>query len=222
MFKSKQRPIVIPQWEHQKLAGTLALLWGNADFERPPVAFESFLVGVGLHDRAYGPLDNLPIGELPEEEWLTLTRSGFEMTWSDPIADVMTKMYLKRLVSYGNAPARQALVAEMALAIHEQLQQHGLAAATFDRIDRITNLCDRIAFDVCFEAPAEGEVRIFPSNDRDAEIAVGYRVRDGVIQVAPWPFAVDRHVGYLVGYQLDGYPTVLEPVMLAYQLARLE
>jgi len=29
MFKSKQRPIAIPQWEHQKLAGTLALLWGN-------------------------------------------------------------------------------------------------------------------------------------------------------------------------------------------------
>jgi hypothetical protein len=50
MFKSKQRPIAIPQWEHQKLAGTLALLWGNADFERPLVAFESFLVGVGLHD----------------------------------------------------------------------------------------------------------------------------------------------------------------------------
>ena len=37
MFISKQRPIAIPQWEHQKLAGTLALLWGNADFERPPV-----------------------------------------------------------------------------------------------------------------------------------------------------------------------------------------
>src|SRR5262249_17997360 len=30
MFISKQRPIAIPQWEHQKLAGTLALLWGNA------------------------------------------------------------------------------------------------------------------------------------------------------------------------------------------------
>jgi hypothetical protein len=62
MFTSKQRPIVIPQWEHQKLAGTLALLWGNAEFERPPVPFESFLTGVGLHDRAYGPFDNLPIG----------------------------------------------------------------------------------------------------------------------------------------------------------------
>jgi hypothetical protein len=29
MFQSKQRPIVIPQWEHQKLAGALALLWGR-------------------------------------------------------------------------------------------------------------------------------------------------------------------------------------------------
>jgi len=66
MFTSKQRPIVIPQWEHQKLAGTLALLWGNADFERPPVPFESFLTGIGLHDRAYGPLDNLPIGGYPK------------------------------------------------------------------------------------------------------------------------------------------------------------
>jgi hypothetical protein len=54
MFISKQRPIAIPQWEHQKLAGTLALLWGNAEFERPLVPFESFLTGIGLHDRAYG------------------------------------------------------------------------------------------------------------------------------------------------------------------------
>jgi hypothetical protein len=220
MFKSKQRPIAIPQWEHQKLAGTLALLWGNADFERPPVAFESFLAGVGLHDRAYGPLDNLPIGELPEEQWLALTRRGFEMTWSDPIADVIAKMHLKRLVSYGEASARQALAAEMTQAIQAQLQQHGLAAATFERIDRITNLCDRIAFDVCFEAPAEGDVRIFPRNDRDEEIRVRYRIEDGTIQVAPWPFAVERHQGYLVGYQLDGYPAVLEPVVLMYQLAR--
>jgi len=222
MFKSKQRAVVIPQWEHQKLAGTLALLWGNTAFERPSVPFESFLVGVGLHDRAYGPLDNLPIGEIPEEQWLRLTRNGFEITWSDPIADVIAKLHLKRLVSYGNAPARQALAAEMAQAIQAQLQQHGLAAATFERIDRITNLCDWIAFDVCFEAPAEGEVRIFPRNDRDEEIVVRYRLREGVIQVAPWPFALDRHAGYLVGYQLDGYPSVLEPVVLPYHLVRAE
>jgi hypothetical protein len=221
MFKSKQRPITISQWEHQKLAGTLALLWGNADFERPSAPFESFLTGIGLHDRAYGPLDNLPIGELPEEEWLALTRAGFEMTWADPVADLITKMHLKRLTSYGSAPARQAMTAEMTLAIQEQLQRHGFDVVLFERIDRITNLCDRIAFDFCFEAPAEGGVRIFPRNDRDNEAAVRYHIEDGTIAVDPWPFGVDSHAGYLVGYQLEGYPAVLEPLMLPYQLEQV-
>jgi Protein of unknown function (DUF3891) len=220
MFKSKQRPITVPQWEHQKLAGTLALLWGNAEFERPSVPFESFLTGIGLHDRAYGPLDNLPIGELPEEEWLALTRAGFEMTWADQVADLIAKMHLKRLTSYGSAPARQAMAADMTQAIQEQLQRHGFDIVLFERIDRITNLCDKIAFDFCFEAPAEGEVRIFPRNDRDDEVAVHYRIEDSMIEITPWPFGVDSNTGYLVGYQLDGYPAVLEPVTLPYRLGQ--
>jgi hypothetical protein len=218
MFKSKQRPIVIPQWEHQKLAGTLALLWGNADFERPPVPFESFLTGVGLHDRAYGLLDNLPIGGIAEDEWLALTRSGFEMTWGDPIADLIAKMHLKRLASYGSAPTRQALTAEMAQVIQAKVERDGLDATVFERIDRITGLCDSIAFDFCFEAPAKGEIRIFPRNDHDEEVVVSYRIESDTIQVDPWPFEVESHSGYLIGYQLEGYPTVLEPVMLRYQL----
>jgi hypothetical protein len=71
-------------------------------------------------------------------------------------------------------------------------------------------------------APAEGEVRIFPRNDRDEEVAVGYRIEDGTIPVDPWPFGVESHTGYLVGYQLEGYPTVLEPIMLHYQLVRVD
>jgi hypothetical protein len=131
-------------------------------------------------------------------------------------------MHLKRLASYGNAPARQALTAEMAQTIQAQIQRHSLDASTFERIDRITELCDSIAFDFCFEAPAEGEVRIFPRNDRDEEVAVGYRIEDGTIPVDPWPFGVESHTGYLVGYQLEGYPTVLEPIMLHYQLVRVD
>jgi hypothetical protein len=221
MFKSKQRPIAISQWEHQKLAGTLALLWGNADFERPLIPFESFLAGIGLHDRAYGMLDNLPIGEIPEEDWLALTQRGFTMTWADPIADLIAKKHLQRLTSYGPAPARQAIAADMEQAIQAKMQRHGLDTTLFERIDRITNLCDRIAFDFCFEAPIAGEVRIFPRNDRAEEIAVGYRIEGGTIQVDPWPFGVDSHTGYLVGYQLEHYPTVLEPVLVPYQLVRV-
>ncbi len=59
MFKSTRRPIVFPQSEHLKLAGTLAFLWGNAQFEFPPLPPLSVIAGNALHDRAYGYLDNL-------------------------------------------------------------------------------------------------------------------------------------------------------------------
>ncbi len=218
MFQSKQRPIAIPQSEHQKLAGTLALLWGNDSFDRPPVPFESFLAGIGLHDRAYAALDNLPIGGIEEEEWLELTRRGFDMAWADPAADAIAKLHLQRLTGYGRGPARQAQAAQMAQFLEAHLQQHGLDAVVFRRIDRITDLCDSIAFDFCFEAPTEGSVRIYPRNDQDGEQEIHYRIADGMIHVDPWPFAVSSHLGYLVGYQLQSYPDILEPVIVPYGL----
>jgi hypothetical protein len=96
----------------------------------------------------------------------------FKMTWADPVADLIAKLHLKRLTSYGSAPARQAMAAEMTQAIQEQLQRHGFDVVLFERIDRITNLCDKTAFDFWFEARAEGEVHIFPRHDRDDEVAV--------------------------------------------------
>lgn len=221
MFKSKQRPITIPQWEHMKLAGTLALLWGNDFFDRPPVPSVSLIAGIGLHDRAYGPLDTLPIGETAEDDWLHLTRTGFHTTWSDPVADLIAKLHLKRLVSHQDSPTRRALIAEMTQVIQQQLQHHNLDAETFERIDRLTNLCDSIAFDFCFEEPAEGIVMIFPKNDRSEQIPVGYRVAGSTIQVDPWPFAVDTYVNYVTGYKLDGYPATLDPIIIPYQLVRI-
>jgi hypothetical protein len=218
MFKSKQRPIVVPQWEHGKLAGTLALLWGNAEFAPPPVPPDSFLAGIALHDRAYGHLDNLPIGEMTEATWFEVARRGFTTVWADPMADMIAKLHIQRLMSYGQTPARQALAAEMATAIAAQIEQHGLSAELLARIDRITRLCDDIAFNFCFEVPAEGAVEVFPQWEGERTVTVQHRVANGVITVDPWPFRVDSHTGYLVGYQREGYPEVLEPVMLRYTL----
>ena len=74
MFKSKRRPIVTPQSEHLKLVGTLAMLWGNDDFDSPPVDRASMIAGMGLHDRGYGYLDNHPIGGMEDSEWFEIAR----------------------------------------------------------------------------------------------------------------------------------------------------
>ena len=61
---------------------------------------------------------------------------------------------------------------------------------------------------------------IFPRYDRADEVEVSYRIEGCTIQVAPWLVGVDTQEGYMVGYQLDGYPTVLEPLKMLYELVQ--
>jgi len=218
MFKSKRRPIAIPQSEHLKLVGTLALLWGNTDFDFPPIERLSMVAGMGFHDRGYGFLDNSPIGGMTNEEWAPIARRGFYTQYTDATADLIAKYHFRRLASHDYSDERKAMTAEFSLEIERQLASHKLSKELFDRVDRITDLCDTISFDFCFEMPASGETSIFPRNDSNAEVSIHHHVEDGKIHASPWPFAVDVYEGYIIGYKLDGYPDQLDPVILPFHL----
>lgn len=218
MFRSKRHSTLIAQAEHGKLAGTLAFLWGNEHFDSPPLPRTSFVAGVELHDRGYGTLDNDPINEVPEERWMAITRAGYYQELADPAAELLIKLHLQRLAGYGSSPPRQALLAELTAASAAHAQQHGLDQALFARVDRITNLCDGIAFDFCFEEPTSGKVAVYPKNDRPDQVTIHYRVAGAEIQVDPWPFAVESYQGYLIAYEEAGYPARLTPVLRPFQL----
>jgi hypothetical protein len=218
MFKSKRRPIVTPQSEHLKLVGTLALLWGNEDFKTPPIDRTSMVAGMGLHDRGYGYLDNNPIGGMDESEWFVIARRGFYMPCSDVVADTIVKYHIRRLADRGDSAGYKALAAEFSGAIDEQLKRHNLSKELFGRLDRITDLCDKLSFSLCFDVPASGEISIFPHCGEDRKVIVRYHVEDGLLSANPWPFSVDRYEGYLVAYKLDGYPEQLDPVILPFTL----
>jgi hypothetical protein len=220
MFKSKRRPIVIPQSEHLRLVGILAMLWGNDDFDMPPIDRNSMIAGMGLHDRGYGLLDNNPIGGMGEEEWNEIARRGFNMYNSDVVADTIVKYHVRRLARHYDSAERKAMAAEFSRAIDEQLRQNNLSKELLDRIDRITDLCDSLSFTFCFEVPKSGEVTVFPRNHEDQEISVQYHVEDGKIQVTPWPFSVDAYEGYLIAYQAKGYPERLDPLILNFHLKK--
>ena len=222
MFKSKSRPIVIPQSEHLRLVGAMAMLWGNENFGVPPVERNSMVAGMGLHDRGYGQFDNSAIGEMNEEEWQGIARQSFSIPSSDLIADTIIKYHIRRLASYSNTEERKALVAELSQEIDEQLRSHTLSKRVFDRMDRITELIDNISFTFCFDTPGSGEVSIFPQNGEDTEISVKYRVENGTIHVEPWPFSVSHYDGYIFAYPLDGYPERLDPLVLPYRLEMKE
>jgi len=220
MFKSKRRPIVTPQSEHLKLVGTLAMLWGNDEFDFPPIQRESMILGMGTHDRGYGYLDNHSIGGMSDSEWFPVARRTFYMPCSDIVADTIVKYHFRRLASHDNSAGRKALTAEFSTALDEQLKAHNLSKELFDRIDRITDLCDRLSFSLCFDVPVSKEISIFPRNGEATEVTLKFHVEDGLISLNPWPFSVDSYQGYLVSYKLEGYPETLDPLILPFLLER--
>jgi hypothetical protein len=221
MFKSQRRAIVIPQAEHLRLVGTLALLWGNGDFDVPPIDRGSMIIGMGLHDRGYGQLDNLAIGSMSAAEWNEVARRSFYLQYSDIVADTIAKYHVRRIASHDASEERQAMTLEFSQALDRQLQQHHLAATLFDRIDRITEFCDKVSFDFCMDAPDSGGVSIYPRNSEAEEVLVQYQVKDGVIQAVPWPFSVTSYEGYMIAYRSEGYPDRLDPFILPYRLERI-
>lgn len=218
MFLSTIRPILFPQTEHLKLAGALAFLWSNAQFELPPVAHLSMVAGMALHDRAYGCLDDMPIPSPDTARWLALTRRGFFMPCADPLADLITRLHLLRLVSSGDTPAHRALADEMRAVIAQQAAQHHLNLALLHQIDRMNDFCDRVSFDFCREKPVEGQLEVVSNYTRAETRLVRYRIEGSEITLDPWPLRVSAYEGYIIGYAQEGYPEHTDGIVVPFSI----
>lgn len=219
MFRSKRRDVFIPQSEHARLSGALARVWGNKLFARPEFDFNAFVTGVVFHDRGYPPLDESEIGSVDELEWLELQKQGAEQEYQDPYVDLVVKFHVRRILGYRPTPERQAYLIELDRIIEQCLKRHNLDRRQFEWADRITNFCDNLSFDFCFEMPQQGSVAVFAQTTDSESIELSYQLDgQGSIGVDPWPFSVEQLEGYIIGYRAAGYPQQLQPLSLCYQL----
>lgn len=218
MFRSKTREIIIPQSEHARLAGTLASLWGNREFDVPPI--DAFILGVTLHDRGYGSIDNDPLFEVPEERWLEIQCKGVTERTGNPALDLIVLLHSKRLALYNPTPKRHQFADELELLIEDELRKQSAPRELFEWVDERTHLLDDIAFDFSFEVPKQRTRRIRPKVGSLETTDMTYSISGSLIQVTPWPFRLNYHEGFLIGYRSFQYPTCLEPVLIPYLLTR--
>ena len=191
MFESKRRPVVYPQAEHGLLAGAIAAAFPP---DAVPLPFDSFVRGVALHDRGYGERDIDAIGAPSDERWTEIQTRGFRMRSGDDVTDLVVALHIRRLVG---DDAEHPLAREIDAAL-------GDVPAEARAADRITELCDRISFVVCFEEAAAG-----PGFDYDG---------DRTVVLDPWPLDVPELTCVLKGFQVHGYPARCHPVV---ELVRL-
>lgn len=198
MFRSRRRPIVFPQADHARFAGALALAWA----ERPPLPFDAFVRGVADHDRGYGEHDVADIDTVDDATWIAIQRRGFAPRGEDAVVDLVAALHVRRLLSRND----EAATAEADAVIESLRPLAGVTREQADAVDAITNVCDVIAFEFCFEAPSEREVR-------------GFRLEldgEGSAKVDPWPFRLPELSGLVTAYAATGYPERLTPVVVPY------
>lgn len=219
MFKSKTRELIIPQSEHARLAATLAYFWGNREYDRPPLPFDTFLKAVALHDRGYGFFDSQPIGDMSDEVWVRMGRRGLEGQDSDLLCDTLIQMHIKRLAGYLKGPLGQIFRDELWKLIAKNTIALKLDTDKMERADRVMALCDSIAFDFSFEEPVHSSAFVYPNNRSNGEIEIQYQVHPGgEVQVSPWPFGCESIRGFLIGYKPASYPSNPDPVFVPYQV----
>jgi hypothetical protein len=222
MFKSRTREIVFSQYEHGRLAGTVARLWGNESFARPALDFDAFAAGVMLHDWGYGVLDNLPIGESAEEDWLEVVGKGVENRFYHPTTDIVVKLHIRRLLSMITSAEREAFIAQIDERIAGRLREGDAPLETYQQADKITQLCDMISFSFCFESAAELTYDVYAQPAAAESTGITYQIQPGgEVRVDPWPFSVPAITGVLYAFEREGYPQTLKPLVVPFNISRL-
>ena len=217
MFRSRRRPVVFPQLEHARLAAAIALAWEDG-LAPVPLPREGFVAGVALHDRGYGEHDDDEIGAVSDDRWLAIQSRGFTPVGDDVVVDLVVAMHVRRLVSHRSSDAARRALAEMDAALVEVRADAGVAEEDAAAADRITDLCDRVAFDFCLEQPAAGVVPV--SGHDGGSVALAYEVDgEGNVALDPWPLRPGTVTGIVLGYAAEGYPRRLEPVVTPFTLA---
>jgi hypothetical protein len=137
-------------------------------------------------------------------EWVAVQRRGFAPRGEDVVVDLVAALHVRRLLSRNDADA----TAEADEVIASLLSLAGVTREQADAADAITNVCDVISFEFCFESPSERDVR-------------GHRVvLDGLggVTVDPWPFRLPELAGLVTAYEAEGYPERLVPVVVPYSV----
>ncbi len=217
MFESRRRNINFTQYEHMRLAGTLAQHWGNGEFARPDLPTASFNTGVALHDLGFGTADEYSIGAMSSAQRAYTLERLMNTELSDRIAETVVKHHALRLM---DDVEHADLKAECRKYIGQLVQETGISETRYLRADAVTAFCDSVAFHFCFEKPFTGTVDVHPDIESEQRCPVKIDMDGrGHVQVSPWPFDCPSLNGYLLAFERDVYPTKLRAIQVPWEVS---
>lgn len=220
MFRNESKGIVIPQQEHARLAGFLAMIWGNEKFSAPSIGLESLSIGIAHHHQGYGALDTIDFKKADPDQIVNILWADCQKTTWNVDADLVNLYHQLRLVDrrisrVGASPQLENLRSQIDKQMKQNLGDSIYKENDFLWADRITDICDRTAFLFCSGGLHEEDVPVYQNRAGQSTVTVKITVGE-TVKVRPWPFKVGPLHRDIVGYQESSYPHHLIPEMLEF------
>ncbi len=203
----------VPQWEHSRLSGDLAVALCAAMGVSEP----DFCGAVALHDWPHfvagGLFDRVAIGDKSDQQQRQLLARLSGPLPLGPLTELVVLLHWRRL-----SPDlwEQLNAVEMEERIADLQHQIGLSNDQSTELDRWTELCDVLSFHASFGHEANGRARLTrPFRGGDA-VVIRWNVSAEKIAIDGKFQPVHRQLS-LYAFQ-SGYPQELAPSSLAIEL----
>lgn len=223
MFKPKNRNLIISQREHARLAGNIAVYWGNRSFDLPKIPLQSVVKGITFHQNGYNLLDTYPVKEMDDYTLLNVFKNDFNVQMSDKEAELINMFHQFRLVSKRliTKPSDKfkKLQKDFKIAIENKLTSTKYNKGDFLWADRITNLCDRISFNFSFGEEITEIIPVYPQVGSEEKVEIKQSLsEENTIELDNWPFSSKEIKNVVIAYESAGYPKLLKAVLLEFRL----
>ncbi|NNG25958.1 MAG: hypothetical protein HKM87_00415, partial [Ignavibacteriaceae bacterium] len=85
--------------------------------------------------------------------------------------------------------------------------------------DRITNFCDWVSFNFCYEKDFIDKVEVYTRRNSSVKTELTFQSNPaGEIGVDPWPFSAKSIKGFINAYEKEDYPIKLKSLSKEYHI----
>ena len=208
MFKHKSG-LFIPQSEHLRISGSIALLYGNKEFEKP-FNYEVWLQSIAVHDKIFGISDTDLLGEISSLKREEQVNNWINSEYNSIEEKLIILFHVRRILKDNNLQLSNLIDKE----IEEISKNNNLDLEKYQKIDSITDLCDLASFLFCFGDDKTTSLNVF-KNEKET-IKVEIQIQDEQIILDPWPLSVEKYEGYILGYKTKEDLKNFNPQIIKY------
>ncbi|HLB51591.1 hypothetical protein A3F07_01675 [candidate division WWE3 bacterium RIFCSPHIGHO2_12_FULL_38_15] len=223
MFINSKHNLIITQREHAKLAGNIALNWGNNDFDKPKIPFHDFVEGIAFHQNGSDCFDTYQAAAGNYDELPNVLAKDFYAKLNSKVASLINMYHQYRLATRISKKIDSDTLVELADEFKKEIDKQLITSEFIEQdflwADKIANMCDRLAFDFSNGKSIEEIFEIYSEVKSTDKTVIKFKFDGTEISLDKWPFCSDKLRFNVIGFERDKYPQVLIPHLIQFELS---